>query len=131
MWALLAWGVVGAHLGYLLFQMCGGLLALRHQRWLVAHLAAVAWGVGIVVTQGNCPVTRLEKALWVRAGVEPYSGSFLDHYVFGLLLPDGTQTWVYALHLVVIVLVYAAVLPRMRRPAADARDRLTHDGQPR
>jgi hypothetical protein len=36
----------------------------------------------------------------------------LDHYLFGTLLPDGTQAWVYALHLVVIALTYVLVVRR-------------------
>lgn len=131
MWSVLAWSVVVAHLTYLLFQMCGGLLVLRDGRWLIAHLGAVAWGVGIVAVQGRCPVTLLEKALWARAGVEPYSGSFLDHYVFGRWFPDGSQTWVYAGHLAVIVLVYAVVVRRARRTGAGRRVQPTRVEQPR
>lgn len=109
MWSVLAAAVVATHAAYLIYQMCGGLLGLRDRRWLWPHIAAVTWGVLIVAVQGNCPVTRLEKWLHVQAGDPPYSGSFLDHYVFGRYLPDGSQPWVYGLHLVVIVLCYVLV----------------------
>ncbi|QSR31637.1 hypothetical protein CFI00_14205 [Nocardioides sp. S5] len=116
-WTLMAWAVVLLHLAFLVFQMLGALLALVSRVWFVPHLAVVSWGVGIVITQGSCPLTVLEKDLVERAGGTPYSGSFLDHYVFGILLPDGTQTFVYATHLVVILATYAYVVLRLRRRA--------------
>jgi hypothetical protein len=106
MWGVLAAAVVVLHLAYLCYQMLGGLLALRDPRWLWPHLAAVSWGVVIVAMQWRCPLTMLEKSLGARSGETPYSGSFLDHYVFGTYLPDGSQPLVYGLHLVVILAVY-------------------------
>jgi hypothetical protein len=105
------------HAGYLVFQTWGALLALRSRYWLVPHLAAVTWGITIVAVQGSCPLTRLEKHLIAQSGGTPYSESYLDYYLFGTLLPDGTQTLVYALHLLVIAATYGFVLPRLgRRP---------------
>ncbi|KRF04100.1 hypothetical protein ASG88_21930 [Nocardioides sp. Soil777] len=114
-WTLMAWAVVILHLAFLVFQMLGALLARKSRVWFVLHLAVVTWGVGIVITQGSCPLTVLEKDLIERAGGTPYAGSFLDHYIFGILLPDGTQTFVYATHLVVILATYAYVVWRLRR----------------
>lgn len=116
-WTLMAWAVVILHLAFLLYQMLGALLGLVSRVWLVPHLAVVAWGVGIVVVQGSCPLTGLEKELIERAGGTPYEGSFLDHYLFGILFPDGAQAVVYGAHLVVIIATYAYVLARLRRPS--------------
>jgi len=107
MWSGFSVTVVALHAAYLVFQMFGGLLALRDPRWLIPHLVAVTWGVVIVAMQWKCPLTHLEKVLQARAGGTSYSGSFLDHYVFGTYLPNGSQAWAYGLHLVVILLVYA------------------------
>lgn len=120
---LAAWVVVGLHVGYLLYQAFGGLLALRGRWWLVPHLVAVAWGITVVVMQWRCPLTRLERALSDRAGRPAYRESFLDHYVFGSVLPDGTQALVYGLHLLGIVAIYAllwhrSALAGRREPAA-------------
>jgi hypothetical protein len=103
------------HMAFLVFQMLGAVLALVSRVWLVAHVATVVWGVGIIVVQGSCPLTALEKHLIERGGGTPYGGSFLDHYVFGVLLPDGTQALVYGAHLVVILATYVYVVPRLRR----------------
>lgn len=114
-WILAAWIVVVLHLGFLVFQMLGALLALVSPHWLVPHLATAAWGIGIVVVQGSCPLTTFEKHLIERAGSTPYTGSFLDYYLFGTVLPDGSQAFVYGTHLVVILASYVYVVPRLRR----------------
>ncbi len=115
MWTLLAWSTVAGHVAYLTYQTLGGLLGLRSRLWLIPHLGCVVWGVGIVVIQGSCPVTRLEKWLRVQGGGSAYPGSFLDHYLFGHLLPNGTQALVYGLHLVIIIATYVIVVRAWRR----------------
>lgn len=120
MWIAASYAVVGLHVLYLVYQTFGALLGLRSRRWLVPHLMAVTWGVLIVVVQGRCPLTVLEKHFIAASGETPYTGSFLDHYVFGTLLPDGSQAWVYGAHLVVIVLTYVLVLAPALRGRADA-----------
>lgn len=114
---LVAWAVVVLHVAYLVFQMLGALLILWHRWWLWVHPLAVTWGVGIVAFQGGCPLTRLEKSLRERSGETPYQDSFLDHYVFGSILPDGSQAVVYGLHLLVILATYGFVLSRLRSRA--------------
>lgn len=104
----LVWGVVVFHAAYLIFQMFGGLLAFRDRRWLVPHLMAVTWGIVIVVMGWPCPVTVLEKRLRTQSGTA-YPESYLDHYVFGTALPNGSQSLVYGLHLVVILIIYVSL----------------------
>lgn len=115
MGTVLAGGVVVLHLAYLTYQMCGGLLALRDIRWLVPHLVAVTWGVTIVAMGWRCPLTRWEKSLRADAGETPYSGSFLNHYVFGTYLPDGSQPFVYGFHLAFILFVYGLLVRQALR----------------
>ena len=115
MWTVAIVATVLVHATYLVFQTFGALLTLRHRGWLWAHLAAVTWGVTIVVVRGRCPLTVLEKYVTTRSGGTPYQGSYLDHYVFGEVLPNGTQPAVYAAHLAVIVATYVVVLQRSHR----------------
>jgi len=119
MWTALAALVAVLHAVYLLFQGFGGLLALRHPRWLLPHAAAVTWGVVIVVVQGSCPLTVLERHLLTRAGETPYGVSYLDHYLFGTALPDGWQTGTYVAHLVGIAGIWVWLAAR----SAQARRR--------
>lgn len=123
MWSALAVLVVLAHGAYLVFQMLGGLLALKDARWLWLHLAAVVWGLAVVAMRWHCPLTQLEKACASRSGTTPYSGSFLNHYLFGRLLPDGTQSVAFTLHFVVIVTIYVLLGRRWWGPGGG---RLAH-----
>lgn len=111
---MLIGGVVALHAAYLLYQMCGGLLAFRSAKWLIPHLLAVTWGIVIVAMQWKCPLTELEKSLRAGEGTA-YTGSYLDHYVFGTYLPNGTQNLVYGLHLAVILAIYALLARRWLR----------------
>jgi hypothetical protein len=60
-------------------------------RWLVfPHLLALAWGVYVSVMPGLvCPLTPLENAVAVRAGMAGYEGSFIEHYLVPIVYPEG------------------------------------------
>ena len=112
-WALLAAATVVFHFAYLLYVMLGALLGLRDVRWLGVHLPGVVWGVvGLVMTK-RCPVTLLEKLLWGKAGRTPYDGTFLQHYVFGMILPEGSQGFVYWAQAALVAGVYALAIFRL------------------
>jgi hypothetical protein len=85
---------VVAHLGYLIYLPSGGFVALRRPRSIWLHLAAVSWGVGVVVLHFPCPLTSLERWARARAGLSPLPATgFIDRYVAGVLYPaDRTGT---------------------------------------
>ena len=112
LWALLAVATVVFHFAYLLFVMLGALLGLRDLRWLCLHLPGVVWGiVGLAMTR-PCPVTRLEKVLWEKSGRTPYDETFMQHYVFGWILPEGSEELVYGAQVGLVVGVYAFAIHR-------------------
>lgn len=84
---LLADAVLLLHLGFILFVVFGALLVARRRRLLPVHLAAAAWGVGIEVIGGVCPLTHAELWLRARAGRAGYSGGFVEHYLLPLIYP--------------------------------------------
>jgi len=107
LWSVLATGIAVFHWGYLGYQLFGGLLGLVDRRWLIPHVASLSWAVVVVAMGWKCPLTSLEKWLIARSGETPYSGSFLDHYVYGTVLPEGSQSVAYASYLTLAVLIYA------------------------
>lgn len=123
-WAarLAAEGVVLLHFAFILFVVLGGLLVLRRPRLAWLHLPAAAWGSAIEFGGWFCPLTPLEQVLRRRAGLAPYEGGFLDHYIFPLLYPDGLtrelQMVLGAAVLVVNLGVYAMLLIRRSRVPA-------------
>jgi hypothetical protein len=120
-YGLLADLVLLAHAGFVAFVVLGGLLVLRWPRLAWLHLPAVAWGAGIEFTGTICPLTPLENQLRALAHQQGYAGGFVEHYVFGLLYPEGlTRSVQLALGVLVVVinaLMYAIVWRRHRAGA--------------
>jgi hypothetical protein len=88
-YGLLAEVVLLAHAAFVVFVVLGGLLVLRWPRLAWIHLPVVAWGAGIEFAGGICPLTPLENHLRALAHEQGYAGGFVEHYVFGLLYPEG------------------------------------------
>jgi len=59
-------------------------------RWL--HIGSLVWGILTELFPWPCPLTLLENWLEGRAGVEPYQGGFLLHYLDKLVYPDLSAT---------------------------------------
>ena len=120
-YGLLADAVLLAHAAFVAFVVLGGLLVLRWARLAWVHVPVVAWGAGIEFTGGICPLTPLENQLRALAQQQGYAGGFVEHYVFGLLYPEGlTRNVQLALGLLVLAVnaaVYAWAWRRHRRPA--------------
>lgn len=101
------------HLFFVLFVALGGFAVLRW-RWLAwLHLPAAAWGALIEFFGWVCPLTPLENHFRRLGGEAGYAGGFIDHYIIGLIYPDGlTRTAQLALGAAVLILntlIYAWV----------------------
>ena len=62
----------------------------RILRWM--HIASLVWGILTELLPWPCPFTVLENWLEARAGVQPYQGGFLLHYLDKLVYPDISAT---------------------------------------
>ena len=124
---LLADAVLLAHAAFVGFVVLGALLVLRWPRAAWLHLPAAAWGAGIEMLGGICPLTPLENRLRSLAYADGYEGGFVEHYVFGLLYPEGLTRHVQiTLGLSVIalnVVIYALAWHRRRAALSGAGGR--------
>src|SRR5437764_14600323 len=59
-------------------------------RWL--HIGSLIWGILTELLPWPCPLTLLENWLEGKAGVEPYKGGFLLHYLDKLVYPNISLT---------------------------------------
>ncbi len=120
--------VLAAHGLFVAFVIFGGLLALW-KRWVAyVHLPALAWGAMVIGMGWICPLTPLEVSLRERAGQEGYAGGFIQHYLLGIIYPEGitrtTQIVLAALLVVGNIVVYTMWARRRsggRNRAAPAR----------
>ena len=116
---LAADAVLLLHLGFILFVLLGGLLALCWRWAPLLHLPAAAWGVYVELSGGLCPLTPLENRLRSAAGEAGYTGGFIEHYLLALIYPAGlTHEIQYVLAAIVVGvngLAYAWVWRRRRR----------------
>lgn len=84
--------VLFLHVLFILFVVFGAFLARSRPvlRWL--HIASLVWGILTELLPWPCPLTLLENWLEAKAGVEPYQGGFLLHYLDKLVYPDISAT---------------------------------------
>jgi len=101
--------IVLAHLGFVVFVMGGGLLALRWRRLAYLHIPAALWGAWIEFAGWICPLTPLENHLRRLAGEAGYAGGFIEHYVTRVLYPAGLTTTVQVALGAAVVLVNGIV----------------------
>lgn len=80
--------VLFVHGLYILWVIFGALLvgSRRILRWL--HILALVWGILTELLPWPCPLTLLEDWLEHKAGIAPYQGGFLLHYLDKLVYPD-------------------------------------------
>lgn len=118
-YALFADAVLALHLGFIVFVVLGGLLALRRPVTAVLHLPALLWGAWIELTGGVCPLTPLENELRRAAGGAGYEGSFIEHYIVPMIYPPGlTPRHQIVLGLLLLAgnaVIYVLMVRRMRR----------------
>jgi hypothetical protein len=114
--------IVVIHFLFVLFVVCGGVLALWWRRIVWLHAPAVIWGVWIELSGSICPLTPLENRLRRVQGEAGYEGDFIAHYILPVLYPEGLtrshQLALAVLALSINVFVYALVFARHRRTAA-------------
>ncbi len=80
-----AHAVAVAHGLAVVLLLTGALLALRRPQLLLVHAPVAGAILAVNLAGAPCPLTDLELALRERAGVEPYAGGFLGHYVCATL----------------------------------------------
>jgi len=118
-YAILADLVVVLHFAFVLFVVMGGAWVVFRPRVAWLHVPAFLWGAGIELVGGICPLTPLEQWLRAQAGDAAYAGGFVEHYLLGILYPQGldrrTQVVLGVLVLVINLGWYTLAWRRTRR----------------
>src|SRR6266700_4147826 len=88
LYSALAVSVLLLHVLFIVWVVFGALLTRSRPilRWL--HIGSLTWGILAELLPWPCPLTLLENWLEGKAGVEPYQGGFLLHYMDKMVYPD-------------------------------------------
>ncbi len=88
MYSVLAGAVLTLHLFFILWIAFGATVTRRRAvlRWL--QLGSLVWGILIEILPWTCPLTWAENWLEARAGIAPYQGGFLLHYLDATVYPN-------------------------------------------
>jgi hypothetical protein len=101
--------VLVVHLAFVVFVLCGGLLALKW-RWIAwLHLPAAVWGAVVEFTGWICPLTPLENWLREQDGETPYSSDFIAQYLLPALYPEDLTRGLQMMLGTVVVVLNVAV----------------------
>jgi uncharacterized protein DUF2784 len=92
LYSVLAVSVLFLHALFILWVVFGALVTRSRPilRWL--HLCSLIWGILTELLPWPCPLTVLENWVEAKAGVQPYQGGFLLHYLDKLVYPDISAT---------------------------------------
>lgn len=110
--------VLLAHLTFIGWVIFGALLTRRRPRLAVVHIATLIYGIIIEVTTLVCPLTLLENWCEGRAGVLPYHGPFVLHYLDALVYPKLPGWILIASGVAVCAFNLAVYAMRWRRHAS-------------
>jgi Protein of Unknown function (DUF2784) len=80
--------VLAVHLSWIVFVAIGTLWTRRRRVLTGFHLLSLVWGITVEAGPWPCPLTLLEQYLETRAGILPYQGGFLLHYLDAIVYPD-------------------------------------------
>jgi Protein of Unknown function (DUF2784) len=87
-YSALAVAVLALHALSIVWVIFGAFLTRKRPllRWL--HIVSLMWGILIQLLPWTCSLTYLEDWFENRAGIRPYEGGFLLHYLDKLIYPD-------------------------------------------
>jgi hypothetical protein len=109
---ILVWMVVVFHVLFTLLVALGGFLVWVWPALFWPHMALLAWAISIPILEPRCPLTDLEKALRVAAGMPVYSTHFIDYYVYGPLQP---YPWLFEVFMFTMPVLSYVLLSRYGR----------------
>lgn len=106
--------VVLVHLAFVLYVLVGGFVAWRWPRTIVLHVLAAVWGLLIVTTPVQCPLTWLQNRIRVHSGDAQLARGFVETYVTGTFYPASAQTLVQVVTAAVVLASWVGYVARAR-----------------
>jgi hypothetical protein len=79
---------LSAHLFWIAAVIFGAFWTRGRPALTALHIAALLWGIAVEAGPWPCPLTLAENYFEARAGVLPYQGGFLLHYLDAVVYPN-------------------------------------------
>lgn len=76
------------HLLWIAGVIVGAFFTRGRPVWTGLHIASLVWGIVVEAAPVSCPLTLAEQYFETRAGMQPYHGSFLMHYLDAIIYPN-------------------------------------------
>lgn len=92
---IIAITILSIHLLWILAVIFGAAFTRGRPFWSGLHVASLVWGIIVELAPIPCPLTIAEQYFEARAGMQPYEGSFLMHYLDKIIYPN-LPWWVVA-----------------------------------
>ena len=106
------------HLAWILWVIFG-VLWTRGRPWLAAfHIGSLLWGIAVELSPWPCPLTMAEQFFERSAGIAPYRGSFLLHWLDRIVYPNLSVRLLTICGVAVCVANLAIYLLRCWRPSS-------------
>jgi hypothetical protein len=107
--------VLMVHLVYIAWVIFGAIFTKRHPRLAVLHVATLIWAIIAQATPAPCPLTVAENWCEARAGVAPYHGRFLLHYLDATVYPNVPLALLVAVGLLICAFNLGIYVQRLRK----------------
>jgi hypothetical protein len=111
---ILAEIVLAFHLAWIVWVITGAYFT-RNRSFLAAfHIASLIWGLLVELGPWPCPLTLVEEFFEERAGIDPYHGGFLVHYLDSIVYPNLPESFLIAAGVAVCVVNLLVYVQRLR-----------------
>jgi len=107
--------VLGLHLTFILWVIFGAFFTRGRPLLTLLHTGSFIWGLLIEIFPWTCPLTFAENWLEQRAGIAPYSGGFMLHYLDALVYPNVAPALLTAAAIIVFAANLTTYYRRWRR----------------
>jgi len=107
--------VLLAHLLWILWVIFGAVWTRNRPLLAGFHIASLIWGIVAELGPWPCPLTLAEQFFEAGAGIDPYRGGFLIHYLDATVYPDIPEALLISIGVVVCALNLAIYGRRYQR----------------
>jgi hypothetical protein len=112
---LLSDAALAVHLLYIAWVIFGAIFTRGRPRLAILHILTLLWAIIAEATPAPCPLTLAENWCEARAGVVPYHGPFLLHYLDATVYPNVPLALLVTLAILVCAFNLGVYVQRFRK----------------